>query len=104
MAQEQAHRMVGAPIAGKPVIVGVAIQSPTGQVWSLPAPNRHHHLFPVICDATGMKFVPSSWQQGFVTNDGQFVGRIPARVIAHEAGQLLPRASKRVELFSEDVW
>lgn len=41
--------------------------------------------------------------QGFLTSDGRFVGRLTARRIAVSAGQIGPEKAGD-ELFSEDVW
>jgi hypothetical protein len=42
--------------------------------------------------------------QGFLTSRDRFVDRAEARLIAIRAGQLLPRASKGVILYSEDIY
>lgn len=73
-----------------------------GVIYSLPRPNRHHDVIRHIHEVTGATTIDGD--QGFMTNDGQFVGRRQARLIAERSGQLLPRASKGKELYSEDVW
>lgn len=40
----------------------------------------------------------------YLNQDGQFVDRRQARVIANDAKQLLPRDGGKPELYSEDVW
>ena len=75
----------------------------TGGIIWLPAPARHHNLFREIPD-----YVPSSefakFEQGFLTNEDDFVDRVEAKKIAREADQLLDRASPLKYLFSEDLW
>ena len=75
----------------------------TGVVWSLPIPTRHHDLIQVCTD-----WNQSLFEQGFITDDYQYVNRIEARKIAETACQIIPRYSgllyKGNSLFSEDVW
>lgn len=73
-----------------------------GVIYSLPRPNRHHDVIRHIHNETGAMNIRG--EQGFMTDDGQFVGRGYARLIAERSGQLLPRASEGRELYSEDVW
>lgn len=50
---------------------------------------------------------PITGEQGFVCEDGLFVGRKVAYSIAKKAGQLLPNANSKPKistLLSEDVW
>lgn len=46
----------------------------------------------------------SKTEQGFLTNEDDFVDRVEAKKIAREADQLLDRASPLKYLFSEDLW
>ena len=80
-------------------IKAAAIRNGDGAVFSLPAPNRHHHIIGAWLDK-----VTSADEQGFLTNEDKFVGRVEAKRIAKSAGQLLPDASTLPRLYSEDVW
>ena len=75
----------------------------TGLVFSLPQPNRHHHILHAM-KSLGLDTTHTMNEQGFLTNDGWFVGREQARDIAADAGQLLPDARICNQLFSEDLW
>jgi len=83
-------------------IVSAAVRlGPT--IISAPPPARHHHLVNALSGLSA-QIVVQPEDQGFLTNEGQFVQRVEARKIAEGAGQLLPRQSNLDELFSEDVW
>ena len=73
--------------------------SDTGEVFSLPPPNRHHNIITIL-----PRHLKMHDKQGFVTSEGNFVDRRTAKKIAMAAKQLLPRAMKLEELYSEDVW
>lgn len=81
-------------------IVSVAIKV-NGLIMSLPAPNRHFHVLKAMPQKWARKVLPN--QQGFLTNEGQWLGREEALTVAHRAGQLLKPTEHR-ELFSEDLW
>lgn len=85
-----------------PLVVAAAIIGHDGAPYHLPQPARHHNVIRHMV-ALGHP-TPIRGQQGFMLDDGTFVNRIKARLIAKEAGQLLPRDCKLKELFSEDVW
>lgn len=69
-----------------------------GQVFTLPAPARHHHLIWVYGDMSGEG-------SGFITNFGYFIYREEAWGIAEAAGQIIPRDGQIPgTLYSEDVW
>lgn len=72
-------------------------------VYSLPPPNRHdnviHWVFEMLGDAWTEPEV-----QGFLTNEGNFVGRKEAFIIATAAGQLIAPLNRGEELFSEEMW
>lgn len=83
-------------------VVGVAIKDRIGRIYQLPKPNRHHHVIKeMVKDGCT---TPITGEQGFILNNGRFVGRIKAKFIAEKAGQLLDRASKLRKLFSECIW
>lgn len=73
-----------------------------GLVYWMPRPARHHDIAHRM---HGLGLPPRAGrEQGFLTDTGRYVRRAPARAIAEGAGQLLPRAGRLVELYSEDVW
>ena len=73
-----------------------------GKVHSVPQPGRHHDVIREMVELGYDK--PIRGEQGFVTNTGLFVRRVPAKNIAREVGQLLERAMDHRQLYSEDVW
>jgi hypothetical protein len=83
-------------------VVAAAIRDVDGEVFSVPPPGRHHNIIQLMCDKG--RECSSLECQGFLLSDGSFAQRKPAKVVAINAGQLLPRASTLGELFSEDVW
>lgn len=73
-----------------------------GRVCYMAPPSRHHDIIYNIAQNEG-GFDQSS-EQGFVTNDGRFVGREEAAKIAIEAGQIEQTKFQPGILFSEDLW
>lgn len=76
-----------------------------GKLYSLPAPNRHHHVIHKIFQETNEP-IYYSWQ-GFLDDTGKFLGRKEACKVARLCGQVdvvRPKTSPRHLLFSEDVW
>ena len=88
-----------------PRIAAAAIRHPRG-VFSLPKPGRHHHIIAMMTD---LDVSPKGCEQGFLTDEGEFVDRKTAARIATEAGQI-PRpdgprpCAPGGRLYSEDVW
>ena len=82
-------------------IVGVAIMY-NGKLFSLPSPNRHHN---VIRSVNG---IYGPHEEGFILDDGTFIGRIGAMQLAKDNGQLNRRKGENFyqgpELYSEDLW
>jgi len=78
----------------------------TGVVWSLPVPARCHDLIAVCTD--WHKGDQNKFEQGFITDQYQYVDRLKAREIAVQSGQLIERTPGFMYagsyLFSEDVW
>lgn len=79
-----------------------------GVALSMPPPARHYDIVNSMCDTLG---TPSATRyalpddQGFLTDEGKFVGRVEAKTIATAAGQVKPSApSYMKELFTEDIW
>lgn len=73
-----------------------------GLIFSMPRPNRHHHIVHKLHDMG----LPKTTQryQGFVTTTGRFVDRKEAAVIALANGQISRLKFVSDELFSEDLW
>ena len=92
-------------------IAAAAIRMDAGTIWTLPPPNRHPNVIWAICDDHRERGAPlhpqtGGHRQGFITENGKFVSREEAWLIAAAAGQLLERAptGNRGTLFSEDLW
>ncbi len=76
-----------------------------GIVYALPRPNRHHHVIWMIVKMTGAKYVDGD--QGFLDEEGQYLDRKMALIVAEENNQILSGqmgTSPLNILFSEDVW
>jgi hypothetical protein len=71
---------------------------------SMPPPARHWNIVNTFCGTLGE---PTRYarpeDQGFLTDQGRFVGRKEAMAIAFVAGQL-KKPSPHQELFTEDLW
>ena len=88
------------------MITHVAIRF-NGEIYSLPAPSRHHDVIRMIVEKTGAKTVDAPEDdQGFLIDGERYCRRKPALRIALECGQCKPDALgvKLGKLFSEDVW
>lgn len=77
-----------------------------GQVWSLPAPNRHHDVIRHIVRRTGAYYVDAHGDdQGFLDSAGNYLTRSQAYRLAEAAGQLrADRPNWDYELYSENLW
>ena len=84
-------------------IVGVAIER-DGVVYSLPAPNRHHHVIRLMVNEGVPLPVTKDAIQGFITNTGEFLDRKEAYKVVIENGQNVVELHHDYDLFSEDVW
>jgi len=89
------------PIGRMPKIVHVAVKY--GRViYSLPAPNRHHHVIRKIGGMSGPH------EEGFLLDNGEFLGRRDAMQLAKDNGQLKRKPGNEHyqgdELYSEDLW
>lgn|SRR5690625_832196 len=98
--QETAEAGSSGRATGYVCIVRAAIQTPTGAVYSLPRPARHHDVIAIMEQADLPRDV--EYIQGFVTSEGGFVDRKEAIPIAEAAGQI--PVGNHVRLFSEDIW
>lgn len=83
-------------------IIRAAIMGDHGRPWHLPQPRRHHDVIAYMANQ-GVE-TPIVGEQGFITNNGRFVGRKEALAIATAAGQIITKHGNPDELFSEDVW
>ena len=85
-------------------ITHVAIEY-AGKVYSLPAPNRHHHVIRSIAAENG-EGINGPDVQGFLDETGRFLSRIAAYAMACDTGQIKRRAGgyNGAELYSEDLW
>ena len=82
------------------MITHVAIMRYSGEVFSLPPPNRHHNVLWLIAERQ-----VEGDEQGFLRHDGVFLNRKAALLEAQKCNQLLPRATHPGgQLYSEDVW
>lgn len=70
-----------------------------GLIFSLARPARHSDIIRAMSETVEGR--PLVGVQGFVTNDGRFLGRKEAAKLAFESGQI---AEFRDELFTEDLW
>ena len=89
----------------RPYIVGVALKMRRGTVYSADAPKRHGDVIHDMRAAGESVADIAEAEQGFVTNERNFVSRQEATAIAGAAGQIahwFPPIKR--ELFSEDVW
>jgi hypothetical protein len=77
-----------------------------GKIYSLPAPNRHHHVIRHIAEQTGTKYVDSREEdQGFLDESGRYLNRKQALVSARVNNQILdPSKIVMNMLLSENVW
>ena len=78
-------------------IVAVALKL-GDKIYTLPPPARHSDLFKLE-----EKEILARAEQGFLTNEGQFVTRKQAAVIAVRAGQVKSPSIPSC-LISEDLW
>ncbi len=75
-----------------------------GVTVSLPRPNRHWNVIQEIHRQHPGLSIRKDWQ-GFLDNEGKFVGRQEACRIAAAAGQLREKKTGPAwVLFSEDLW
>lgn len=106
----QAVRLAALIQAGKDKLVQfeerilcAAITLPSGGVFMLPAPARHHEIQMSMARAHIPGEVYHQGTQGFFTSMGRFVDREMAMRIARRAQQVISN-TQNMRLFSEDVW
>ena len=76
-----------------------------GVTYHVPIPGRHYNVIHIML--YHYKLDRATGIHGFMADDGFgqcFVNRKLGYIIAQKAGQLIKRAGKGPELFSEDVW
>lgn len=88
-----------------PPITHVAIRF-RGKVYSLPKPNRHHHVIAKIIEETDADTVNTMGEdQGFLDAEGRYLTRREALAVALANNQVKDVAQIRAgRLFSEDLW
>lgn len=86
-------------------ITHVAIRF-NGIIYSLPKPNRHHHVIWLIVEKTEVDTVDSHGEdQGFLDSEGNYLTRKEALDNARFNGQLRDdRSIWNEELYSENLW
>ncbi|CAB4134459.1 hypothetical protein UFOVP273_78 [uncultured Caudovirales phage] len=84
-------------------IIGVAIKY-DGKIYSLPSPNRHHDVIRMIAQENGVG-IQGPDIQGFVDEEGYFLDRRQALVVAMHFDQVInPKSIRGERLYSEDLW
>lgn len=84
------------------MITHVAIKY-QGEIYSLPAPNRHHHVIAMI--AHEVDHAVGANEQGFLDDQSSFLDRVQALEHALLNNQVKDVNDIRAgQLFSEDVW
>ncbi len=73
-----------------------------GKLYSLPKPNRHHHIIHQIHLDTGDMDIYGD--QGFLDDQGNFLSRKDALIHAKACNQLNDRPLWDDWLYSENVW
>lgn len=78
-----------------------------GQIYSLPEPNRHHHIiWHIIGTQPDVKTVDARGKdEGFLDENGEYLTREEALVNALANKQVKDETDIRAgQLFSEDLW
>ncbi len=87
-------------------ITHVAVKTPT-EIWSMPKPNRHHDVLRLMSHHEVHAY--GNEIQGFLDENGKFLDRKTAYVLACTTGQIdrswhPPNSYDGNELYSEDLW
>jgi hypothetical protein len=89
-------------------IKAAAICTEENEVWSVPAPGRHHNVIWLMRDMGFSVGRIAYSEEGFITDSDEFVSRTEAMIIAKAAGQLIDKhyevSQHYTELYSEWVW
>lgn len=102
-ARERMATEAATPI-GEPRILAVAVIH-GGRVYGFPSPGRHHDAIRKVArlDPDAGRGLCPPKAQGFVLEDGTYVGREEGARIALASGQV-ERLHTEGRLFSEDLW
>lgn len=88
----------------RPRVTHVAIRF-QGTIYSLPEPNRHHHVIAHIVNMTGAMTVDAYGDdQGFIDEGGRYLTRKQAKMSAIMNNQIREGRGQFPELYSEDLW
>lgn len=71
-------------------------------IFTLPRPNRHHHIVHAM-HAMGLP-KSANREQGFILSNGTWADRSLAWEIAKNANQFKGKPHHEYHLFSEDLW
>lgn len=82
-------------------IIAAAIQYKGVNFIRMP-PQRHSDIIHVLSEINEDAAI--NGVQGFLTNEGIFVGRVGAKAIVKDFNQPTIRDTHPTELFSEDLW
>lgn len=85
------------------MIVAVAVRH-NGKLYSLPKPNRHHHVIELIWKETGEEVHSRDDDQGFLDEHGTYWRRRPALYHARAVKQTIIGPIHGDRLYSENVW
>lgn len=86
----------------RPIIAAACVLD--GQIWTLPAPARHHHILQAIDRVLpGRAIEVHPEQQGFIDSTWNYVGRKEAGERAVACGQV-GALKWPPYLYSEDLW
>lgn len=86
------------------LITHVAIRC-NGKVYSLPKPNRHHHVIWMIAKEIDNRVDASGDDQGFLDENGVYYDRRSALILALKNNQVKDMKDIRAgRLFSENLW
>ena len=94
----------------KNVITYVAVKTGNGKLYFLPAPNRHHNVLRLMKSLIKDEDRDYSTEiEGFLDEDGEFINRKEAYILALEHDQIdrcghPPNSYNGTELYSEDLW
>lgn len=71
-------------------------------IVSVPAPGRHGTILPTLYQLNTAAALEG--EQGFLTDEGQFLDRVEAKRLVAVNGQKTIRNTHPRELYSEDIW
>lgn len=87
------------------MLVAVALRF-QGKIYSLPKPNRHHHIVELILKETGVASVDTDLEdEGFLDENKRFYNRKQGLYHARKNNQIKDESKVRCNLLtSEDIW